>query len=162
MSNFFFTDNKGGKWSLKMSWRDAQTLKEHPDINLDIGRIIESNQNIFEILYGEPVKLVAIAVELTRRDRPGMSDDEFLELLEGDVLDDVSRAFVNGLVQCLPKHLRTTLLAAVETSEKEVEKIAETQANLLRQTPTLSKRLKEKLEVEFEKTIATVLDSGNQ
>lgn len=159
---FFFTDSRGDRWSLRLDWGDLQDLKEHPDIDLDIGRIVESNRNVFEILYGDPIKLVVIATELTRsqRESRSISDREFVGRLIGEVLDDVTRAFVAGLVNCLPKHLRTTLEAAIAKSEIEVQNIATMQADLLKRTPKLSQKLKKKLEAEFDKTIETAFDSG--
>jgi len=83
-----FADNTGKEYSLKMNLgllRDSENW-----LGIDL---VKDNEKVLESLYGDFSLLIIIAVELTRGQREGLSDDDFVKCLEGEVLDEVLRPF---------------------------------------------------------------------
>lgn len=124
-----FTDTSGRVWNLRLTIAKAMLLRDK--LGFDIEKVIDTQAGPMASLLDDSWKLVEILLALTAQERKeqNVSDDDFLNALEGETLDEATRAFLNGVTLSLKKLKRRTMAAIVrqmeigtETAAKKLEK----------------------------------------
>jgi hypothetical protein len=119
-----FTDTAGRVWNLRLSVAKALLLKDR--LGFDVEQILDTQNGPLSQLVADTWQLVKILCLLTEeaRKEQGVSEEQFLEGLEGETLDEATSAFLNGVATSLKKLKRRTLAAMVRQVENGTEEAA--------------------------------------
>ena len=116
-----FTDAQGSEWVLRVNVNTVRKVRNATDE--DLTKVVESDT--LSRLAGDSVLLgdvlwCIVAEQATERK---ITNEQFLERLEGDALEAATTAFVEALVDFFPKPRRDLLKRLVDAG-KEVQKQA--------------------------------------
>ena len=119
-----FNDSKGRSWTLAISIGLARKIRS--ETGVDFGAI--GDGRIFFGLASDPYLLgqvLWLLVEPSATSR-GIGVDEFLDGIDGDVLESATEALTSAIVNFTPSPLRNAVAAIVEKTRQAQEVAVET------------------------------------
>lgn len=140
-----FKDADGRDWNLTLTLGVARRIKD--DLGIDFGAI--GDGSLFFKLAGDPYKLGAVLWLLIEREaeRRKITDEQFLDALDGDVLGAAISALGEAVVNFTPAPMRAAVAKAFAKTE-EAQQVAMTtlmdwmdQQDLKTQTEAKTKEL---------------------
>lgn len=124
-----FADAAGREWPLNITFGMAGELKS--DANFDLGA--PNNETFGRVLYSDPFGLVKVLWVIIRRDaeKLGVTNDQFLEAMDGETLDLACDALMEALSDFIHRRRSATvkarlpeLMAAVDKAHEKVTNAA--------------------------------------
>lgn len=124
-----FTDQQDREWKVRV---DVPTLR---DVQEDTGLSLENlepDQNIFDTLESDSVKLVAVLYSVCQEqiEERGMSEKDFARIFRGEVLSDAVDALWESLINFFParkakalKRMQEGRELAINTQQEVVEEM---------------------------------------
>lgn len=108
-----FRDAVGREWSTRFSVAMAMRLKD--EARLDVEKIFDKEGSFVNALLSDQYRLIQALEIVTeeQRKRLEVSRKDFLEALDGEVLDEALDALLLGIASSLPKLQRRALIAMV-------------------------------------------------
>ncbi|GAB5444369.1 MAG: hypothetical protein Fues2KO_47180 [Fuerstiella sp.] len=121
-----FTDNAGREWSIVIGLYTAQRIKELSDGRIDFVDTsrVQSGRNAL-IEMSEDVELCGRVLWWLVEDQAtavGVTERQFGEAFDLDVLDAAQTALAEALIDFFPSRLRDTLRRAAELARKSYER----------------------------------------
>lgn len=113
MGKTTFTDTKGREWALRISIGAAMRLRD--EAGVDVDKILDEKTSPLQSLIEDPIKLVA-ALEILveeQRERLKIERVDFLNAIDGSVLDEALESFLFAIAASLGKLKRRALEAAI-------------------------------------------------
>ncbi len=101
-----WTDSSGNSWSCTITVSTVKRVQQLTGINL-----MEAFEGLLMTLADDPVQLanVLYVVCKPQADERKITDEQFGELLAGDVIESATAAFVQGLIDFFPNQRRQVL-----------------------------------------------------
>lgn len=106
-----FRDRAGREWSTRFSIAMAMRLKD--EARLDVEKIFDQEGSFVRALLADQYRLIQALEIVTeeQRKRLEVSRVDFLEAIDGEVLDEAFDALIVGISASLPKLQRRALIA---------------------------------------------------
>lgn len=108
-----FRDKRGREWSTRFSVGLAMRLKDEAE--LDVEKVFDREGSFVKKLLDEQYRLIQAIEIVTEEQRRSLevSRKDFLEAIDGEVLDAAFDALLIGIAGSLPKLQRRALIAMV-------------------------------------------------
>lgn len=119
-----FRDLKGREWNLRVTVQRAMDLREK--MAFDIELFADPNHGLMQKMVDDSWLLIDALLIMTADERAEKKIDnkDFLDAIDGPVLDEALTAFLNGIAVSLKKLKRRALLAAVRQVDHGMEMAA--------------------------------------
>ena len=101
-----WTDSSGNSWSCTITVATVKRVQQLTGVNL-----LEAFEGLLMTLADDPIQLanVLYVVCKPQADERKITDEQFGELLAGDVIESATSAFVQGLIDFFPNQRRQIL-----------------------------------------------------
>lgn len=117
-----FTDAKGNIWAVSLSIGAVKRVRELTGVDLGkfFGRGPEADRTREQLADLITVANVLFAIVKPQADGKGITDEQFGELLVGDVISDASDALIEGLLSFQPSREGRAALRQLLAAQKRV------------------------------------------